>query len=101
MFKNEMTVDTWIQLLMRIGVMSSYLVKGIGFAKFSILEVYYGILCNRKSIMLNALQEMYPDCEIEINENKNYKYLLDIKKENKEVEDGRPNNNELNNNEIN
>lgn len=73
------TLDIIIQLVTRLGVMTLYLVKGIEFADYSILTVYFSILNNRKRLMIDFIQTIYPGMTIEMKENKSYKYLIELK----------------------
>jgi hypothetical protein len=49
------TLDIIIQLVTRLGVMTTYLIKGLEFSEYSITTVYFSILKNRKSLMIDFI----------------------------------------------
>jgi hypothetical protein len=86
LFYDTVTKEQIINLAVRLYSMLSYAYNGMSFADFSIFEVYYTVLCNRKDEITTFLAEIgHP---FNILDNENYKYKAVPNKEIKEANNG-------------
>lgn len=76
----ETTQDKIIQLASKLWVITSYILKGLSFAKHSINTVYYSVLENRKGEVLAFLTKRGTPVVVEENEFYKYKVVENGKK---------------------